>query len=282
MFTGGAAGARGPASRVRQGQDDLITVSISLQDAVFGVEKTIERRSAVTCKSCNGEGTAEGTQPETCTTCAGHGYMQRRVQSILGTVMQQVECPDCHGYGTVIKTPCPECHGQGRVREDVPLTFTIPAGVHDQARIRLRGKGEAGLHGGPNGDLYVDLNVKRDKYFSREGDNLATTVNIPMAAAALGTVIPLKTFDGDQEVSIPAGTQSGDTITLNGLGATVLGTERRGDLLVRVQVTTPTDLTEEQRELLRQFAALRNEPLNEGSQVKQRGGLFSRLKDQFK
>ena len=103
-----------------------------------------------------------------------------------------------------------------------------------------------------------------------------------MAAAALGTVIPLKTFDGDQEVSIPAGTQSGDTITLNGLGATVLGTERRGDLLVRVQVTTPTDLTEEQRELLRQFAALRNEPLNEGSQVKQRGGLFSRLKDQFK
>ena len=168
------------------------------------------------------------------------------------------------------------------MREDVPLTFTIPAGVHDQARIRLRGKGEAGLHGGPNGDLYVDLNVKRDKYFSREGDNLATTVNIPMAAAALGTVIPLKTFDGDQEVSIPAGTQSGDTITLNGLGATVLGTERRGDLLVRVQVTTPTDLTEEQRELLRQFAALRNEPLNEGSQVKQRGGLFSRLKDQFK
>ena len=282
MFTGGAAGARGPASRMRQGQDDLITVSISLQDAVFGVEKTIERRSAVTCKSCNGEGTAEGTQPETCTTCSGHGFMQRRVQSILGTVMQQVECPDCHGYGTVIKTPCPECHGQGRVREDVPLTFNVPAGVHDQARIRLRGKGEAGLYGGPNGDLYIDLNVKRDKYFSREGDNLVTTVNIPMVAAALGTTIPLKTFDGDQEVAIPAGTQSGDVITLNGLGATVLGTERRGDLLVRVQVVTPTDLTEEQRELLRQFAALRNEPLNEGAQVKQRGGLFSRLKDQFK
>ena len=164
----------------------------------------------------------------------------------------------------------------------MPLTFTIPAGVHDQARIRLRGKGEAGLHGGPNGDLYVDLNVKRDKYFSREGDNLVTTVNIPMAAAALGTAIPLKTFDGDQEVTIPAGTQSGDVITLNGLGATVLGTERRGNLLVRVQVTTPTDLTEEQSELLRQFAALRNEPLNEASQVKHRGGLFSRLKDQFK
>jgi len=208
--------------------------------------------------------------------------MQRRVQSILGTVMQQVECPDCHGYGTVIKTPCPECHGQGRVREDVPLTFNVPAGVHDQARIRLRGKGEAGLYGGPNGDLYIDLNVKRDKYFSREGDNLVTTVNIPMVAAALGTTIPLNTFDGDQEVAIPAGTQSGDVITLNGLGATVLGTERRGDLLVRIQVVTPTDMTEEQRELLRQFAALRGESLTEGSQVKHRGGLFSRLKDQFK
>ncbi len=186
--------------------------------------------------------------------------MQRRVQSILGTVMQQVECPTCHGYGTVIKHPCAECSGKGRVRANEPVTFTVPAGVNDGARIRLRGKGEAGLNGGPNGDLYIDLRIKSDKYFNREGDDLLTTVNVPMVAAALGTVIPLETFDGQQQVNIPAGSQSGDTVTLPGLGAARLHEDRRGDLRVRIQVTTPTNLNEEQRTMLRQFAELRGEP----------------------
>lgn len=281
MFTGGAQHS-GPASRVRQGQDSLINVSISLRDAVFGVEKTIDLKTAVTCQSCHGEGTGQGTHPETCDTCQGAGFMQRRVQSILGTVMQQVECPTCHGYGTVIKHPCAECNGKGRVRANEPVTFTVPAGVNDGARIRLRGKGEAGLNGGPNGDLYIDLRVKQDKYFTRQGDDLLTTVNVPMVAAALGTVIPLDTFDGSHQVNIPAGSQSGDTVTLQGLGVTRLHEERRGDLLVRIQVATPTDLNEEQRALLRQFADMRGENLQEGSQVKQRHGLFSKLKEQFK
>lgn len=281
MFTGGG-GQSGPASRVRQGQDALIIVSISLKDAVFGVEKTVELNTAVTCKSCEGEGTAPGTHPETCETCHGQGFMQRRVQSILGTVMQQVECPSCQGYGTVIKHRCPECHGQGRVGEKLPLTFTVPAGVNDGARIRLRGKGEAGLNGGPNGDLYIDLNVKRDKYFVRDGDNLTTTVNIPMVAAVLGTTVPLETFDGVQEITIPEGAQSGDIVTLNGLGVTRLHSDKRGDLQVRIQVTTPTNVNSEQRELLQKFAELRGEDLHEGTHVKQKHGLFSRLKDQFK
>ena len=272
MFTGGQQS--GPASRVRQGQDSLINVSISLRDAVFGVEKTIDLKTAVTCQSCQGEGTAPDTHPETCDTCHGAGYMQRRVQSILGTVMQQVECPTCHGYGTVIKHPCAECSGKGRVRANEPVTFTVPAGVNDGARIRLRGKGEAGLNGGPNGDLYIDLRIKSDKYFNREGDDLLTTVNVPMVAAALGTVIPLETFDGQQQVNIPAGSQR--------LGAARLHEDRRGDLRVRIQVTTPTNLNEEQRTMLRQFAELRGENLQEGSHVKQKHGLFSKLKEQFK
>ena len=196
--------------------------------------------------------------------------------------MQQVECPSCHGYGTVIKHRCPECHGQGRVGEKLPLTFTVPAGVNDGARIRLRGKGEAGLNGGPNGDLYIDLNVKRDKYFVRDGDNLTTTVNIPMVAAVLGTTVPLETFDGVQEITIPEGAQSGDIVTLNGLGVTRLHSDKRGDLQVRIQVTTPTNVNSEQRELLQKFAELRGEDLHEGTHVKQKHGLFSRLKDQFK
>ena len=196
--------------------------------------------------------------------------------------MQQVECPSCQGYSTVIKHRCPECHGQGRVGEKLPLTFTVPAGVNDGARIRLRGKGEAGLNGGPNGDLYIDLNVKRDKYFVRDGDNLTTTVNIPMVAAVLGTTVPLETFDGVQEITIPEGAQSGDIVTLNGLGVTRLHSDKRGDLQVRIQVTTPTNVNSEQRELLQKFAELRGEDLHEGTHVKQKHGLFSRLKDQFK
>ena len=173
-------------------------------------------------------------------------------------------------------------HGQGRVGEKLPLTFTVPAGVNDGARIRLRGKGEAGLNGGPNGDLYIDLNVKRDKYFVRDGDNLTTTVNIPMVAAVLGTTVPLETFDGVQEITIPEGAQSGDIVTLNGLGVTRLHSDKRGDLQVRIQVTTPTNVNSEQRELLQKFAELRGEDLHEGTHVKQKHGLFSRLKDQFK
>lgn len=282
MFAGGAQQA-GPASRVRQGQDSLINVSISLRDAVFGIEKTIDLTTAITCPLCEGEGTAKGTHPETCDTCKGVGYMQRRVQSILGTVMQQVECPACTGYGTIIKNPCPECNAKGRVKSSVPITFTIPGGVNDGARIRLRGKGEAGMYGGPNGDLYIDLRVKDDKYFSRKDDNLLTTVNVPMVAAALGTVIELDTFDGKQQVDIPAGSQSGDTVTLPGLGVTHLHEERRGDLLVDIQVTTPTHLNEEQRNLLRQFAEMRGEGLQEANHVKQKhGGFFSKIKEQFK
>lgn len=273
---------RGPQSRMRQGQDALINVKIDLKEAVFGVNKPITVDTAVTCSHCEGEGTAEGTHPETCDTCHGQGYMQRQVQSILGTVVQPVECPSCRGFGTVIKSPCAECYGEGRVRERKPLTIKIPAGVTNGARIRLSGQGEAGTAGGPNGDLYVELRVNPDPTFTRDGDDLVATVGVPMTAAALGTTITLDTFDGAQEVQIPTGTQSGDVITLDGLGVNRLRGGSRGDLRVVVEVRTPQNLTEEQKELLLQFSQLRGEDLKVSETVTHKqGGFFSRLKDRL-
>lgn len=273
---------RGPQSRMRQGQDALINVKIDLKDAVFGVDKPITVDTAVTCSHCEGEGTAEGTHPETCDTCHGQGYMQRQVQSILGTVVQPVECPSCRGFGTLIKNPCAECYGEGRVRERKPLTIKIPAGVGNGTRIRLSGQGEAGTAGGPAGDLYVELRIAPDATFSREGDDLLATVGVPMTAAALGTTINLDTFDGPQEVQIPTGTQSGDVITLPGLGVTSLRGGSRGDIRVIVEVRTPQNLTEEQKELLLQFSQLRGEDLKVSETVSQKqGGFFSRLKDRL-
>ncbi|GAA4793468.1 molecular chaperone DnaJ [Rothia endophytica] len=278
------SGPTGPQSRMRQGQDALINVKIDLQEAVFGVNKPITVDTAVTCGRCEGEGTAEGTHPETCSTCHGQGYMQRQVQSILGTVVQPVECPSCRGFGTVIKNPCAECYGEGRVRERKPLTIKIPAGVTNGARIRLAGQGEAGTAGGPNGDLYVELRVTSHPVFVRDGDDLVATLGVPMTAAALGTTVTLETFDGVQEVNVPAGTQSGNIITLKELGVTRLRGGGRGDIRVQIEVRTPTRLSEEQKNLLLQFSESRGEDLkvSETLSNKNSGGFFSRLKDHLK
>lgn len=274
---------QGPASRTRQGQDALINVRIDLKDAVFGVNKEITVDTAVTCQHCLGEGAEPETHPETCDTCSGQGYMQRQVQSILGTVVQPVQCPACQGFGTVIKNPCHECYGEGRVRERKPLTIKIPAGVADGTRIRLAGQGEAGVAGGANGDLYVELRLNPDSTFTRDGDDLHATVVISMAAAALGTTITLETFDGPQEVMVKPGTQSGDTATLKELGVTHLRGGGRGHLRVHFEVRIPTDLTDHQRELLQQFAASRNEDLAVSETVEQKNshGFFSRFKERF-
>ncbi|MFW0184804.1 molecular chaperone DnaJ [Rothia sp. CCM 9418] len=272
---------QGPTSRTRQGQDARITVRISLEDAVFGAEKPITVDTAVTCEKCDGDGCAEGTAPVTCDTCRGQGYMQRQVQSILGTVVQPVACPSCNTFGTVIQSPCPECYGEGRVRERKPITIKIPAGVSSGARMRLAGYGEAGTAGGPAGDLYVDLRVNQHDTFTREDDDLHATIAISMAAAALGTEVTLETFDGPQTVSIKAGTQSGDVVTLKGLGVTHFDRADRGSLKVHVQVKTPTNLTEEQREMLQQFAQSRQEDLKISETVREKHGFFSRFKERF-
>lgn len=281
-FFGGSGATSGPRSRVQRGQDALIQVKIDLKDAVFGATKPITVDTAVHCETCGGNGAAKGTSPETCTTCNGQGFMQRQMQTLLGTIVQPVECSACQGYGTVITNPCPECYGQGRVRERKPLKVKIPAGVADGARIRLSGQGEAGTGGGPNGDLYVELQVKPDPAFTRQGDDLVTRVEINMVAAAIGTQISLDTLDGEQKLDIPAGTQSGDVLTLEGLGATSIRRETRGNLRIEINVKTPTNLNEEQKKMLRDFAESRGESLQESTVVTEKQhGFFSRFKERF-
>ena len=209
--------------------------------------------------------------------------MQYQRQSILGMVTTQGPCSQCNGFGTVIESPCHECYGEGRVRDRRPLTVKIPAGIQSGNRIRLGGQGEAGTAGGPNGDLFVELKVDPDPTFHREGDDLHARLRIPMTAAALGTTVTLETFDGTRSVAVEPGTQSGATVTLDGLGVTHLRGKGRGNLQVHFEVETPRNLTGEQRELVQRLAQLRDEEAHDGTTVNATGsgGFFSRLRGRF-
>lgn len=279
-FFGGGGAASGPASRARRGQDALIAVPIDLYDTVFGVDKTIEIETAVRCEACNGTCCEPGTSPQTCTNCQGQGQIRRPVRSILGTVMTAEPCPNCRGFGTTIPHPCHECGGQGRVRERASLTVKIPAGVDAGTRIQLAGRGEAGIGGGPNGDLFVEIDVRDHDVFTREGNNLTAAMSLPMTAAALGTELTMDTFDGEQTLKVKPGTQSGETHTLKGLGVGRLRGSGRGDLKVTLNVETPTKLDDDQRKMLEELAQIRSEDVVHG-QVETRG-LFSKLKDNWR
>jgi molecular chaperone DnaJ len=277
---GMGGGGRGPASRSRRGQDALITARIDLVDAVFGVDKTLEVDTAVVCPECNGSCCQPGTHPETCSICHGQGAVRRPVRSILGTVMAAETCSACQGFGTVIPDPCRECSGQGRVRDRASLTIKIPAGVATGTRIQLAGRGEAGPGGGPNGDLYVEIDVRQHPVFVRDGDDLLATMSVPMTAAALGTTLTLDTFDGEQQVPVKEGTQSGEVQVLKGLGVGRLRGSGRGDLKVTLRVETPTRLDDEQRRLLEELAVARGEETVHGTT--EHRGLFSKLRDNLK
>ena len=279
-FFGGAT-ARGPRSRTRPGRDALIPVELELDETVFGTTKDITVDTAVLCSTCTGAGTAPGTRPITCATCSGRGEVQSVQRSFLGQVVTSRTCPSCGGIGQVIPDPCPECGGDGRIRSRRTIPVKVPAGVEDGMRIRLSGHGEVGPGGGPAGDLYVEIHERPHPVFTRDGEDLNCRVTLPMTAAALGTTLNLKTLDGEQELEIRAGTQSGSVITLRGQGAPRLRATGRGNLLVHVEVRTPTRLDAEQERLLREFAKLRGEdqPVTDHQSS---GGLFSRVRDAFK
>lgn len=276
----GGGGAQGPASRTQRGRDALVTASIELQDAVQGTVYTLDIETAVTCGLCQGTCCQPGTSPQTCTICHGQGQVQRPVRSFLGNMMTVETCSACRGFGTTLPNPCNECMGQGRVRERVSKQLKIPAGVATGTRIHLDSQGEAGPGGGPSGDLYVEINVKRHAVFEREGNDLHATLRIPMTAAALGTDLKLETFDGEKDIQIEPGTQSADTVKLSQLGVPRLRGGNRGDLVVHLQVDTPTKIDDEQRELLERLAVLRDEEFAEG-RLAERGGVFSRLRDKL-
>lgn len=282
-FFGAAAGggARGPASRARRGQDALVQLEIDLAEAVFGGERELTVDTAVLCGTCGGSGCRPGTSPQTCAVCGGRGSVQRMARSFLGQVMTTTPCAACGGYGTTIPDPCPECTGEGRVRTRRTITIDIPAGVDTGTRIRLPGEGEVGPGGGAPADLYVEIVERPHPIFVRRGDDLHCTVEVPMTAAALGTVLPLETLDGLREIDIVPGTQPGQEILLDGLGVGHLQRPGRGDLHVHVDVTVPTRLDDRQRELLAELAALRGEERVEARLTAQSPGVFSKLRDRF-
>ena len=279
---GGPGGGRGPLPRRRRGQDALIRVRVDLADAVFGAEREITVDTAVLCRTCEGRGARPGSEIITCGVCGGSGEVQTVQRSFLGQVMTTRPCAQCSGHGTVIPQPCSECAGDGRILAKRTLTLRIPAGVDDGTRLQLSGQGEVGPGGGPAGDLYVEIDVAPHPIFTRQGDDLHCTVELPMTAAALGTTVKLETFDGTNELEIKSGTQAGDVMTLRGLGVTHLRGTGRGDLIIHANVQTPTRLDEQQEALLRELATLRGEERPEGRLSPAHPGLFGKLRDAFK
>ncbi len=284
-FFGGQAGTagRGPRSRTTRGQDALVRLDIDLGDAVFGAQKDLTIDTAVACSTCRGAGMQPGTSTRTCDVCAGRGEIQQVQRSFLGQVMTTRPCMTCQGFGQIITDPCYECSGDGRVRTRRTLTLKVPAGVDTGTRIQLAGEGEVGHGAGPAGDLYVEVAVNRHPVFQRRGDDLHATVEVPMTAAALGATLAMDTFDGARDLDIRRGTQSGDSVTLRGLGVTHLRGNGRGDVVVHAMVQTPTKLDAEQEELLRRLAASRGEERPEGRVANPAdGSIFGKLRDAFK
>ncbi|MGK5556881.1 molecular chaperone DnaJ [Actinomadura kijaniata] len=278
----GTATARGPRSRARRGRNATLRVELDLNETAFGTTRELTIDTAVLCETCHGDGTAPGSHPETCETCHGRGEVQQVQRSFLGQVMTARPCPTCGGFGSIIRHPCSECSGDGRVRTRRTVKVKIPAGVENGIHIQLAGEGEVGPGGGPPGDLFLEIVERPHPIFEREGDDLHCTVEIPMTAAALGTTVTVETLDGPEEVDIKPGTQSGQVITMYGRGVRHLNESGRGDLLIHINVETPTKLDEEQEELLRRLAKLRGEERPPGKFAPgHRGGVFSRLKDVF-
>jgi molecular chaperone DnaJ len=275
QMAGGGGRRRGPAP----GSDAEVRIALEFAEAVFGCHREISVRLPVTCVKCEGRGTAPGTEPVTCADCQGAGEVRRVRQSLLGQVVTAVPCAACGGIGETIPHPCAECGGEGRRTEESTFTVEVPAGVDNGSTLRLAGRGAAGQRGGPTGSLFVQLMVTSDPRFEREGDNLHTTLTIGVAQAALGTAVEVDTLEGTHPVTVKAGTQHGHIERIRGEGVPHLRGRGRGDLFVHVLVETPSDLTESEEELLRQFAAARGEdvsPPGGGGD-----GVFSRIRSAF-
>lgn len=271
----GGGGRGGPAGPPR-GQDLEVVSDITFAQAVFGATVPVEVRTALRCEECGGSGAGSGTQPVTCSECNGRGQVQRVRQSMLGQMVTSSACPRCGGLGQVIVTPCPSCKGDGRVITEKTYQVDVPAGVDTGSTLRLTGRGAVGPRGGGAGDLYVHIRVAAHDTFTRDGDDLVADLPISMVQAALGTKIMLPTLDGEEEITVPAGTQPGKEFVFRQRGAHRLHGRGRGDMRVRITVQIPTKLTEFETDLLTKYAQSRGEAVG-GSEH----GLFSRIKSAF-
>jgi molecular chaperone DnaJ len=269
---GGAGGGGRRRSRAQRGADLREDLTLSFEEAVFGTESEVTVRRHETCEECHGSGAAAGKAPVTCRTCGGRG--QVRYQQGFFSIART--CTTCQGTGTVVTDPCPKCRGEGRLLKERKVEAKIPAGVEDGTRIRYAGLGEAGYFGGPAGDLYVVLHVKEHPFFEREGNDLHSVIPISFTQAALGTEIKVPTLEGEHNLKIPEGTQSGTSFRIRNKGVPVLNGHGKGDLYIEVRVQTPTKLTKRQRELLHELDGMghvENRP--------ERRTLFGKVKDMF-
>lgn len=268
---GGGRRGGGRASGRERGSDLRYNMEISLEEAFTGKAAQIRIPTSVICEACSGSGAKSGTKPKTCATCGGAG----RVRHAQGFFTLERTCPNCQGRGQVIDNPCPNCSGAGRVTRDRTLSVNIPSGVEDGTRIRLAGEGEAGLRGGPPGDLYIFLSIVPHAFFQRDGADLHCRVPISMVTAALGGEFEVPAIDGGKaRVKVPSGTQSGRRFRLSNKGMPVLRSRQTGDMYVQVAVETPQNLTKRQRELLVEFDKLSSDTTQPES-----AGFFSKVKE---
>ncbi len=268
---GGRRGTTQSRNGRERGADLRYNMEITLEDAHNGKTAEIEVPTKVVCKTCAGSGAKPGSSPKTCPTCEGHG----RVRAAQGFFSIERTCPTCQGRGQVIADPCLECHGAGRVTESRKLSVNIPAGIEDGTRIRLAGEGEAGLRGGPSGDLYIFLSIKPHEFFQRDGADIFCRVPVSVTTAALGGEFQVPTIDGGKtRVKVPDGTQTGKQFRLKGKGMPVLRSSKVGDMYIQVSVETPQNLTRRQRELLEEFEQVSSAENNPEST-----GFFARVRD---
>ncbi len=278
FFGGGSSGGSTRRGGPRKGENVRASVTLTFEEAAFGCEKQVTASRIEDCPKCSGTGSADGSEPETCSACHGTGYTRTVRQTPFGAMQQQTTCPKCSGTGKTVKNPCPTCRGKGKVRKNKKITVKIPAGVDSGQAVRVAGEGSVGTGGGPKGDLLVEISVLRHSLFERDGSDVLCEMPITFTQAALGGELEVPTLDGKVRYTIPEGTQTGTTFRLRGKGIPVVGYQnRRGDQYVTVVVETPKNLTREQKELLKKFG----ESTGEDSTPK-RKSFFDKVKDNFK
>lgn len=279
-FFGGAFGGRRTRRGPRRGADMRYDLTISFEEAVFGTEKEIEVRRPEMCDRCSGSGAEPGSRPSVCSTCNGSGEVRRVQQSILGSFVNVTTCPTCQGTGEVISDPCTQCNGRKQVQRTFTKKVKVPAGVDSDTQIRLTGEGAPGENGGPPGNLFVVLHVRKHEFFERRGDDIWLDMQINVAQAALGDEIIVPTIDGEESLSIPPGTQSGKVFRLRSKGVPRLDRSGRGspmgrgDQHVIIQVAIPKNLSQEQRKLFEQLSRTLGKEV-----VPQQKGILNQLKD---
>jgi molecular chaperone DnaJ len=274
-FFGTASTARRPRTPSR-GADIQVGLTIEFEEAIFGVEKDVEITRLEVCESCEGSRMRGGQTPPSCSVCNGAGQVRRAQQTILGQFMTSTPCSACGGEGITISDPCPDCHGNGRVPRTRTITVSVPAGIDENASLRLTGQGEASPDGGLAGNAYVRISVNPHPLFTRKDRTILSSVRVNVAQAALGDELEVETIDGPVAFRLPEGTQSSQQFRLKGRGAPSVGGSDRGDQIVTVQVVTPKKLTDEQREL---FARLAETLDSEAPRIEMERTFFSRVKD---